>query len=355
MVTGLVHSPPSTTSHLRDISVLLIDQDRHLSILIKRVLRSLGFNTVYVAIDGSSALALMKKKSIDLVITDWDMQPMSGIDFIRHIRNHVDSPNPFVPIIMLTGYARRLHVETARDTGITEFVAKPFTAKTLCQRIVLIIDRPRNFVISHLYKGPDRRRLSKEQQSLSERRDGTSTFNLIRCQTQDIESAYHSIDHMHDICMVDADYRLKDKLQGTSAHDVLNYKRVQDAQHIIFQSRDHFLEWVLGDLDEFEDIYRAICVHQSGAVKRMTKTALRMKSRAGIFQYELASRVAESLHYICIDKDFADSYLQKAIRQHLNALYIIFRDNITGMGGSLGTDLLENLYYLCLPYMNKSV
>ena len=112
-------------SRLSHIGILLIDPDRELSLIIKKVLKTLGFNTIHIARDGQSALNLMKKDVIDLVITDWDMTPMSGIEFIKNVRRSEDSPNPFVPIILLTGHAKRSHVETARDVGITEFMVKP--------------------------------------------------------------------------------------------------------------------------------------------------------------------------------------------------------------------------------------
>jgi len=95
---------------------------------------------------------------VDMIITDWRMSPMDGINFIKYLRTHEDSPNRFIPIIMLTGNVEREHVETARDVGINEFVIKPFSAKTLCDRITLLIDNPRSFIMTGQFIGPDRRR-----------------------------------------------------------------------------------------------------------------------------------------------------------------------------------------------------
>jgi DNA-binding response OmpR family regulator len=83
---------------------------------------------------------------------------MDGIALTRHIRTSENSPNPFMPIIMVTGHTERARVEEARDAGVTEFLAKPVTPKNLYSRIAEIVERPRAFVRTESYFGPDRRR-----------------------------------------------------------------------------------------------------------------------------------------------------------------------------------------------------
>ncbi len=78
------------------------------------------------------------------------------------VRTGKDSPNPFVPIIMTTAYADKQRVMEARDVGITEFIAKPLSAKTLMGRITAVIEHPRAFVRSARYFGPDRRRQASD-------------------------------------------------------------------------------------------------------------------------------------------------------------------------------------------------
>ena len=101
---------------------------------------------------------LLRERKSDLVLTDMAMKPMDGLEFTRHVRNHEHSPNPFVPIIMITGHTEKHRVEAARDAGVTEFLAKPITAAqpVLAHRR----DRgaPRAFVRCDSYFGPDRRR-----------------------------------------------------------------------------------------------------------------------------------------------------------------------------------------------------
>ncbi len=93
-----------------------------------------------------------------MAIVDFQMSPIDGVEFTRLVRNAADSPNPFLPIIMLTGHAAKARVEEARDAGVTEFVVKPVTARAVLDRINAVILRPRPFVRTGEYFGPDRRR-----------------------------------------------------------------------------------------------------------------------------------------------------------------------------------------------------
>lgn len=143
---------------LANIKVLVADDDRRIAHIIRQVLESLGFKHIHIARDGEKALQILQNEPVDMIITDWQMAPMDGMSLVKYLRTAEDSPNRFMPIIMLTGNAEREHVEMARDIGVTEFVVKPFSAKTLCDRIVLLIDNPRSFIMSKKFVGPDRRR-----------------------------------------------------------------------------------------------------------------------------------------------------------------------------------------------------
>ncbi|MCP5361926.1 MAG: response regulator [Hyphomicrobiales bacterium] len=106
----------------------------------------------------------------DLLITDWEMPEMTGLELVQYIRSHPKALNFFVPIIMLTGRAERENIERARDAGITEFLAKPFTIEDLRKRIISVVETPRPFVLSRSYNGPCRRRHNKPPPGGIERR-----------------------------------------------------------------------------------------------------------------------------------------------------------------------------------------
>ena len=152
------HLSKEVSERLAQVNILIVDDDIKIASVVRKVLESLGFVSIKLARDGTKALQIMREGRIDMVITDWRMSPMDGINLVKYLRTSEESPNRFVAIIMLTGNVEREQVEIARDAGITEFVIKPFSAKTLCDRIVALIESPRGFIISKTFVGPDRRR-----------------------------------------------------------------------------------------------------------------------------------------------------------------------------------------------------
>lgn len=138
--------------------------------LLSDMLHSVGFVNVHTAKDGSSALRRLHTQHVDIVICDWKMEPMNGVELLEHIRTSPDSPNRFLPIIMLTGRGERHDVEEARDGGVTEYLIKPFSAAGLFDRIKRTIDNPRKFVLASVYSGPDRRRMRRSPPDGNEKR-----------------------------------------------------------------------------------------------------------------------------------------------------------------------------------------
>jgi two-component system chemotaxis response regulator CheY len=94
------------------------------------------------------------------------------LEFTREVRTAPGSPNPFIPIVMITGHTEKHRVQAARDAGITEFLAKPFTAQSLFAHLAIIIEHPRPFVRCPGYFGPDRRRKTIEDYAGPWRRQG---------------------------------------------------------------------------------------------------------------------------------------------------------------------------------------
>ena len=147
---------------LESLKALVVEDNTHMRSLLRALLNALGIKDICEAIHGHAAMEALRERKIDLVLTDLAMNPMDGLELTRHVRNDENSPNPFVPIIMITGHTERYRVEAARDAGVTEFLAKPITAHNLFARITEILERPRAFVRCDSYFGPDRRRHEDE-------------------------------------------------------------------------------------------------------------------------------------------------------------------------------------------------
>jgi CheY-like chemotaxis protein len=153
------------------LKVLVVDDNHHMVNIIKTILRGFGVKDFFDAPDVPSAFDIIRTTPVDLIITDFAMEPINGCDFTKLIRTAEDSPNHFVPVIMLTAYAERSKVEAARDSGVTEFCAKPVTATELYRKVVTVINSPRSFVRTSVYFGPDRRRRKDDHFKGKERRE----------------------------------------------------------------------------------------------------------------------------------------------------------------------------------------
>ncbi len=140
------------------ITVLLVEDNQPMLELIKSLLLAFGVGRVLTAKNGEDGFKKFCDHNPDLMVVDWMMKPMDGISLTRRIRNDPGTPNPFVPVVLITGFSEKRRVMQARDSGITEFLVKPFTARDLYKRIHQIIERPRQFVRSEDFFGPDRRR-----------------------------------------------------------------------------------------------------------------------------------------------------------------------------------------------------
>lgn len=153
------------------LKILLVDDNQHMRLLLIEILRAIGVRQVYEAMDGSEALAVLRSTAIDVVFTDLSMNGLDGIDFVNLVRNSPDSPNPFVPIVMVTGHSTERRVNEARDAGVNEFLVKPVTARGVIHRLTLLIESPRPFVRAGDYFGPDRRRRDDPRYQGERRRD----------------------------------------------------------------------------------------------------------------------------------------------------------------------------------------
>ncbi|HEY3695906.1 response regulator [Phenylobacterium sp.] len=140
------------------LKILLVDDNHHMRVLLGEILRAIGCRHIREANDGAEGLQVLRNHPVDIVITDLSMQPLDGIDFVRLLRNSPDSPNPMIPVIMITGHATQRRVSEARDAGVNEFLAKPLTARGVVERISQVVDHARGFVRTEGYFGPDRRR-----------------------------------------------------------------------------------------------------------------------------------------------------------------------------------------------------
>lgn len=154
------------------LKILVVDDSQRMRMLITTLLQAFGVKDIHKAASAEEAWTILSNHPCDVIFLDWVMDGMSGLEFTERVRTAADSPNPFVPIVMLTGYSSMERVQAARDAGVNEFLAKPVSAKAIMTRMVSVIEHPRPFVRTKVYFGPCRRRRRDAGYSGPERRQG---------------------------------------------------------------------------------------------------------------------------------------------------------------------------------------
>lgn len=162
---------------LKRINILVLDSSVQVTTLFKDMLAEFGLTSVYTANSGFQGGQILREVKINLIITDWelkvppqpsqeentpasqlDIYPLSGIHFVKRLRHSPNSPNPFIPVIMLASAVEKIQLMEARDAGVNELCIKPLGAQELSGRIIAVIEKPRIFITCDTYRGPCRRR-----------------------------------------------------------------------------------------------------------------------------------------------------------------------------------------------------
>jgi len=115
------------------MSVLVVDDYNTMIRIIKNLLRQIGFEDIDDASDGALALAKMRTKKYGLVISDWNMEPMTGFELLKQVRS--DPAIDSLPFIMITAESRTENVVAAKQAGVSNYIVKPFNAETLRSKI----------------------------------------------------------------------------------------------------------------------------------------------------------------------------------------------------------------------------
>ncbi len=121
----------------KDMNVLIVDDYDTMLRIVKNLLKQIGFNNVDEANDGTEAFQKMKIKKYGLVISDWNMQPMTGIDLLKQVR--ADGDLRGTPFIMVTAESKTDNVVEAKKAGVSNYIVKPFNSETLKGKIASVL------------------------------------------------------------------------------------------------------------------------------------------------------------------------------------------------------------------------
>ncbi len=120
-----------------NMKVLVVDDYKTMVRIIRNLLKQLNFNNVDEASDGSSALRKLRERKFDLVISDWNMEPMTGLQLLKEVRS--DDKLKDIPFIMVTAESKTENVIAAKQAGVSNYIVKPFNAATLKAKLTGIL------------------------------------------------------------------------------------------------------------------------------------------------------------------------------------------------------------------------
>ena len=152
------------------LTYLVVDDDDIMRTLLKNFLQIYGVSNVLEAGGAGHALKLLQTHKIDVLITDLMMPDMNGGDLVWCLRRSDNEHLRQLPVVMISAYDSKAHVEMSRDAGVDEFVAKPCSMSDLYLHVCRAVVAPRPFVVASGYIGPDRRRTDTGAPSGRERR-----------------------------------------------------------------------------------------------------------------------------------------------------------------------------------------
>ena len=121
----------------KNMPILVVDDYKTMIRIIRNLLKQVGFTNVDEAIDGSSALTKLRDRDFGLVISDWNMEPMSGLQLLKEVRADVKLQE--LPFIMITAESKSENVIAAEDAGVSNYIVKPFNAAILKGKLAAVL------------------------------------------------------------------------------------------------------------------------------------------------------------------------------------------------------------------------
>jgi two-component system, chemotaxis family, chemotaxis protein CheY len=119
-----------------NMKVLIVDDFATMRKIVRNVLKQIGFTTMLEADNGKAALKILKKEKIDLILCDWNMPEMPGIELLKAIRSEDELKS--IPFVMVTAEAQKDNIIEAVKAGVTSYIVKPFSAETVSEKLNII-------------------------------------------------------------------------------------------------------------------------------------------------------------------------------------------------------------------------
>lgn len=342
--------------HWDRLCVLVVDDNSFMRNLLSTTIKGFGISDTVAEADGASAIERLKLSltdpiaaslsTVDLIISDYVMPGVDGNLFLRWIRTGNGVPDRFVPFIMVSGAADKNVVEQARDAGVTEFLAKPFSAQSIADRILHVINNPRQFVLAHGYFGPDRRR-AQGSCEVERRVTQPSEIQVVkpdssaRALREDVRAIYFRPNN-----------QIRQKIGAKAFTETLYFDPliVQAAERRIQALVGDYADWVKKYIKSMTASEAALMTDRESRqsnkkhIANINRIAHELRGQSGTFNYPLITKLAKSLYEATLDPDrHVTDDRKKLIDAHIDAIRTVFKNRISGDGGEVGLALLRDI------------
>ena len=338
--------------NLSFLSVMVVEDNSFIRLLMTSVLRSLGIENIAIASSGGEAIKMIEDKAktvpdgvppFDIIFADILMPEVNGFMLLRWIRSSPASPDKFMPVAFVSAAADLGYIAQARDLGMTEFIAKPFSTQGMWERLMGIIYKPRRFVLSPSYFGPDRRRLKKP--ATAERRlRKNEDIEVVRVTTKKISK------ENTDVFYFEFSNRLAAKVGGLAQGaemPKIDPSVLQRVESKISDMAGDYSTWVADEIHKLsETLYK---LREEGADVRklmgqLNAGAHEMRGQGGIFGYPLITDFCKSLFQLTNRKatTITDNEFE-LLKAHVDAIKVVIAERVEGDGGETGRALLSGL------------
>lgn len=330
------------------LTVLIVDSDVRSAQMTRTVLSALGVTRTQLARGSDDTLMLLKNRNFDLLVVEWNIRPLDGLELTRLIRTAPDSPCRMIPIVMVSSNTGKEPQTLARNAGVHEFITKPFSTRELLNRLGTIIDKPKSFIIAAGYVGPDRRTDAPPPPGVEERRKREGAIEPIVISAEEVNTRFD--DGLPRVIM--PDHSLRNRLERTGV-TLAGLEHVMAREEAVKHTAD-VIPLVIADINALRQSMKQIMTDPSfalGTIARMQQYCRSIRSRAEPLDYTLGVRVANLLHDFCrthFRKDNPQHLI--VIAKHIDTLNAVFSSRLKGDGGNVGRELLEELLHLIERY-----
>ena len=334
-------------------SILLVEDNIYVRNAFEDLLRSFQFGKIEKASNGEEAIEYLKMMKMannpgpDLIFSDLAMAPINGLLLLRWVRASKDCPNRMVPFLMISGAADREYVNSARDLGVTEFIAKPFSVTSVYERFLEVVDYPRQFVTTQNYFGPDRRRV----------RNGTNASGPERREKSDddVIIVYSADKRVKPEKPTDVWYwRLQNSLRekaaaglgGAKVKGELPMDLIEQAEKELERASLDFTVWALDYLAKLSDLCTEALMEPGRRSRHfgdIHDLALELRGQGGTFGYPLISTFGKMLYDVTGEGCREDDKAVEIAKCHIDSMRAVIREKIAGDGGEIGRQLIKGL------------